>query len=179
MLVDHEIRSFIKAFKLGIDPFVENQLQPNSYDVRLDNKIKIIDMNSISDIVDPRKDNSDIWSNYTIDEKYILQPNECILASTVEYFILPSNISARVEGKSSLGRYFIGNHITAGFIDSGFNGHITLEIKNNFNKPFILYPNMLIGQIAFDLNEYCERPYNGKYQNQKCVQDSKYYLNEV
>lgn len=179
MLVDSEIRSFVEYSILGISPYNEKQLQPNSYDVKLDNHIKIINPDTNIDIIDPYMDNSNVWIDYIIDDKYILQPEECILGSTVEYFMLPDDISARVEGKSSLGRYFIGNHITAGFIDAGFCGNITLEIKNNFNKPFVLYPNMSIGQIAFDLNSKCENPYNGKYQYQKNVQDSKYYLNNM
>lgn len=179
MLVDKEIRKLAKRRSL-ITPFNENQLQPSSYDIRLCNKIKVINWDEIDSdtIIDVYEPHSNIWKDVSIADSYLLMPNECILGATEEVFKLPKNISARVEGKSSLGRMFLCNHITAGFIDPNFSGTITLEIKNNFNIPIRIYPHMLIGQIAFDKNRKCQNPYNGKYIGQQEPTESMYYKNE-
>lgn len=183
MLCDWQISYFVHQHYMDIEPFVTEQLQPNSYDVRLSKNIKVISKNCDHNcIIDPYLKYDNLWTSINIpDSGYVIYPGECVLGSTVEKFRIPSNICARVEGKSSLGRYFIGNHITAGFIDSGFVGNITLEIKNNFELPFKLYPNMLIGQIAFDENmdnEHCLNTYNGKYQYQSGATESYYHKNK-
>ena len=149
-----------------IYPFHYNQLQPCSYDVRLSDDLKTVRGKQIS----------------LKHDDYVLKPNEFILGSTFERVSIPNNISAFVDGKSSLGRLGIAVHITAGFIDSGFNGNITLEIKNNSDKQFKLSKNMLIGQIIFfELKDECMRPYgsdglNSHYQNSKGTILSKYVL---
>lgn len=183
MLCDWQISYFVHQHYMDIEPFVTEQLQPNSYDVRLSKNIKVISKNyNRNCIIDPYLKYDNLWTSINIpDSGYVIYPGECVLGSTVEKFRIPSNICARVEGKSSLGRYFIGNHITAGFIDSGFVGNITLEIKNNFELPFKLYPNMLIGQIAFDENmdkEHCLNTYHGKYQHQSGATESYYHKNK-
>ena len=183
MLCDWQISYFVHQHYMDIEPFVTEQLQPNSYDVRLSKNIKVISKNyDRNSIIDPYLKYDNLWTSINIpDSGYVIYPGECVLGSTVEKFRIPSNICARVEGKSSLGRYFIGNHITAGFIDSGFVGNITLEIKNNFELPFKLYPNMLIGQIAFDENmdkEHCLNTYHGKYQHQSGATESYYHKNK-
>ena len=176
LLVDWQIRQLVEEYDL-ISPFNEEQLQPNSYDVKLDN-IKILNPDSNVEIVDMYESYDNIWKSVNVADKYVIAPNECILASTKEYFKFPRDVAARVEGKSSLGRWFICNHVTAGFIDCGFEGTITLEIKNYFTKPIALYPGMPIGQIAFYKTEPCENPYNGKYCKQVEPTESRYFLNK-
>ena len=151
-----------------IYPFYYDQLQPCSYDVRLSDDLKTVRGKQIS-----LKYND-----------YVLKPNEFILGSTFERIHIPNNISAFVDGKSSLGRLGISVHITAGFIDAGFEGNVTLEIKNNSDKQFKLSKNMLIGQIIFfELKDECMRAYgdkrlNNHYQNSEGTILSKYVVND-
>ena len=167
MLSDRNILELQGEMEL-IYPFHYDQLQPCSYDLRLSNELKTIRGKTID----------------LNDGDYTLKPNEFILGSTFECVSIPNNISAFVDGKSSLGRLGIAVHITAGFIDSGFKGNITLEIKNNSDKQFKLSKNMLIGQIIFfELKDECMRPYgderlNNHYQNSKGTILSKYVLKE-
>ena len=167
MLSDRNILELQGEMEL-IYPFHYNQLQPCSYDLRLACDLKTIRGKTIN----------------LNDGDYVLKPNEFILGSTFEYVSIPNNISAFVDGKSSLGRLGIAVHITAGFIDSGFNGNITLEIKNNSDKQFKLSKNMLIGQIIFfELKDECMRPYgdkrlNNHYQNSNGTILSKYVAND-
>lgn len=167
MLSDRNILELQGEMEL-IYPFYYDQLQPCSYDLRLSNELKTIRGKTIN----------------LNDGDYTLKPNEFILGSTFEHVSIPNNISAFVDGKSSLGRLGIAVHITAGFIDSGFTGNITLEIKNNSDKQFKLSKNMLIGQIIFfELKDECMRPYgsdglNSHYQNSKGTILSKYMTND-
>lgn len=167
MLSDRNILELQGEMEL-IYPFYYDLLQPCSYDVRLSDDLKTIRGKQIS----------------LKHDDYVLKPNEFILGSTLERISLPNNISAFVDGKSSLGRLGIAVHITAGFIDSGFNGNITLEIKNNSDKQFKLSKNMLIGQIIFfELKDECMRPYgdkrlNNHYQNSEGTILSKYVVND-
>ena len=163
MLCDRNILELQGEMEL-IYPFHYNQLQPCSYDLRLGRDLKTIRGKTIN----------------LNEGDYTLKPNEFILGSTFEHVSIPNTISAFVDGKSSLGRLGIAVHITAGFIDSGFNGNITLEIKNNSDKQFKLSKNMLIGQIIFfELKSECMRPYgsdglNSHYQNSVGTVLSKY-----
>ena len=165
MLSDKNILELQGEMEL-IYPFHYDQLQPCSYDVRLSDDLKTIRGKQIS-----LKHND-----------YVLKPNEFILGSTIEKLKLPSTVSAFLDGKSGLGRKGIGTHITAGFIDAGFEGNVTLEIKNNSDKQFRLSKNMLIGQIIFfELKDECMRPYgdkrlNNHYQNSEGTILSKYVL---
>ena len=167
MLSDKNILELQGEMEL-IYPFHYNQLQPCSYDVRLSDDLKTVRGKQIS----------------LKHDDYVLKPNEFILGSTIEKVKLPSTVSAFLDGKSGLGRKGIGTHITAGFIDAGFEGNVTLEIKNNSDKQFKLSKNMLIGQIIFfELKDECMRPYgdkrlNNHYQNSKGTILSKYVAND-
>lgn len=163
MLSDRNILELQGEMEL-IYPFHHDHLQPCSYDVRLSDDLKTVRGKQIS-----LKHND-----------YVLKPNEFILGSTIEKVKLPSTVSAFLDGKSGLGRKGIGTHITAGFIDAGFEGNVTLEIKNNSDKQFRLSEGMLIGQlIFFELKSECMRPYgsdglNNHYQNSVGTVLSKY-----
>ncbi len=167
MLSDKNILELQGEMEL-IYPFHYNQLQPCSYDLRLGCDLKTIRGKTIN----------------LNDGDYTLKPNEFLLGSTFECISIPNTISAVVDGKSSLGRLGISVHITAGFIDAGFEGNVTLEIKNNSDKQFKLSKNMLIGQIIFfELKDECMRPYgdkrlNNHYQNSKGTILSKYVVND-
>ena len=155
---DTTIRKYIWTI-FGYKGITLDQIQPCSVDLRLDKKLKKI-----------------TGETYNLeDEPYILQPNEFILGSTVETVDIPNNILARVEGRSSLGRLGIMIHVTAGFIDPGFLGNITLEIKNVSDQPFELNYLDRICQIVFEwLDDSCLYPYDGKYQGDKGVQTSRW-----
>ena len=163
MLSDRNILELQGEMEL-IYPFHHDHLQPCSYDVRLSDDLKTVRGKQIS----------------LKDDDYVLKPNEFILGSTIEKVKLPSTVSAFLDGKSGLGRKGIGTHITAGFIDAGFEGNVTLEIKNNSDKQFRLSKGMLIGQlIFFELKSECMRPYgsdglNNHYQNSVGTVLSKY-----
>ena len=163
MLSDRNILELQGEMEL-IYPFHHDHLQPCSYDVRLSDDLKTVRGKQIS----------------LKHDDYVLKPNEFILGSTIEKVKLPSTVSAFLDGKSGLGRKGIGTHITAGFIDAGFEGNVTLEIKNNSDKQFKLSEGMLIGQlIFFELKSECMRPYgsdglNNHYQNSVGTVLSKY-----
>lgn len=165
MLSDRNILELQGEMEL-IYPFHHDHLQPCSYDVRLSDDLKTVRGKQIS----------------LKHDDYVLKPNEFILGSTIEKVKLPSTVSAFLDGKSGLGRKGIGTHITAGFIDAGFEGNVTLEIKNNSDKQFKLSEGMLIGQlIFFELKSECMRPYgsdglNSHYQNSEGTILSKYEL---
>ena len=163
MLSDRNILELQGEMEL-IYPFHHDHLQPCSYDVRLSDDLKTVRGKQIS----------------LKHDDYVLKPNEFVLGSTIEKVKLPSTVSAFLDGKSGLGRKGIGTHITAGFIDAGFEGNVTLEIKNNSDKQFRLSEGMLIGQlIFFELKSECMRPYgsdglNSHYQNSVGTVLSKY-----
>lgn len=167
MLSDRNILELQGEMEL-IYPFYYDHLQPCSYDVRLSDDLKTVRGKQIS----------------LKHDDYVLKPNEFILGSTIEKVKLPSTVSAFFDGKSGLGRKGIGTHITAGFIDAGFEGNVTLEIKNNSDKQFRLSEGMLIGQlIFFELKSECMRPYgdkrlNNHYQNSEGTILSKYVVND-
>lgn len=177
ILSDRTIRCLAKNCGL-IDPFDENQLQPCSYDVRLDDRIKrFIEDRSHSGvhvINGSTKELSGIsMDTFNVDNMaYALRPGEFILGSTVETVSIPDYLACRFEGKSSLGRIGLATHVTAGFIDPGFQGTITLEIKNENQFPILIKPGMLIGQLCFIcLNTKVDRMYGSvglgsHYQNQ-------------
>lgn len=134
---------------------LQNRVQPASVDLQLDNVLKTID-----------------GETFTLDEKsmYVLQPGEFILGSTIEYVTIPQYIVARVEGRSSVGRLGVMVHVTAGYIDPGFKGNITLELFNCSDKPFQLSYGDCLCQIVFEtLSSPCKQPYDGKYYGDKGV----------
>ena len=167
-----------------ISPFCTDQLQPCSYDVTLDDEVLGFKQNYglINLLIDENNKASMYKKEFVEEEKgYILRPYEFVLGSTSENVNLPANIAARFEGKSSLGRIGLMTHITAGFIDPGFHGQITLEIYNVNSQSIVLRPGMLIGQLCFfKLDEPCARPYGSKqlkshYQGQTGVTESSIY----
>lgn len=171
VLNDRKIKEQLYKKNIRITPFPYNvQFQPASVDLRLDNTYLTF-KNTTTPVIDTKKEQF-YTESHTFSDKnpLIMQPNDFILAQTVEKVKLPNNILGRVEGRSSLGRLGIVIHVTAGFIDPGFEGNITLEISNIGNIPVILYPNQRICQIVFEeLSGNASRPYGSagnKYQGQ-------------
>lgn len=159
-------------------PYTEKQLNPNSYDVTLQDIIIVYEQVCSRNVVG-YADGGDhtLHGVYTkrvkIDGYYMLQPGQFALGATVEKISLPNNMMARFDGKSSLGRLGLCTHVTAGFIDAGFIGTITVELKNENSFPILLKPGMRIGQVSFEyLNDAAMKPYGmvGHYQNQKAPQ---------
>lgn len=166
-----------------ISPFSMEYLQPCSYDVRLDGQIMRYHVDNFSKDRTPKIDamsrriNNMHLETIDFDDEFELFPGEFILGTTIERVKIPYNIACRFEGKSSLGRMGLTTHVTAGFIDPGFSGQITLEIVNMHQAPIsiVLHKGMRIGQLCFhELDERAERPYGSKslhshYQNQSGV----------
>ena len=133
-----------------VDPYDEAMVQPSSIDFRLDRYFRVFENHRYPHI-DPAADQSDLTRMVEPvgDEPFILHPGEFVLGSTLEVVTLPDDLAARVEGKSSLGRLGLLTHATAGFVDPGFSGHVTLELANVATLPIKLYPGMKIGQLCF------------------------------
>src|SRR5947199_10129772 len=159
-------------------------LQPSSIDVRLDRFFRVFNNTKYTHI-DPRQQQDDLTSLVETegDEPFVLHPGEFVLGSTLEVVTLPDDLAGRLEGKSSLGRLGLLTHSTAGFIDPGFTGHITLELSNVANLPITLWPGMKIGQLClFRLSSPSEHPYGSagvgsRYQGQRGPTPSRAYLN--
>lgn len=156
MLSDSKILWFQNKRGLVIEPFHNDQLQPASYDVRLGEQFKIPRTNTLNDdvAITPGEDQKLIWLDFKAskpDEGFILEPGEFILGTTIEYFEIPEFMVARFEGKSTLGRSGLMTHVTAGFIDPGYRGRITLELKNVNTVPIRLILGMRIGQVSFSI----------------------------
>ena len=184
LLSDRDIRAEITAGRLGIDPFDDGLVQPSSVDVRLDTLFRVFN-NTRYTHIDPsiQQDELTTLVEPAQGEPFVLHPGEFVLGSTLERCSLPDDLAGRLEGKSSLGRLGLLTHSTAGFIDPGFSGHITLELSNVANLPITLWPGMKIGQISFmELSEPADAPYGAgaigsKYQGQKGPTPSRYYKN--
>lgn len=184
LLSDHDIRSTVEAGALRIDPFDPELIQPSSIDVRLDKYFRVFN-NSKYTHIDPKREMDELTTLVEVadDDAFVLHPGEFVLASTLEKFTLPAHLAGRLEGKSSLGRLGLLTHSTAGFIDPGFSGYITLELSNVANLPIVLYPGMKVGQLAlFGMSSPAETPYGtgklgSKYQGQRGPTPSKYFLN--
>lgn len=184
ILSDGTIRALLAAGQVRIDPLGEDQIQPASVDVRLGRQFRLIVNHSVESI-DPFSSPADLTSLIEVrpGEPFILHPGEFVLGTTVECLGLPDDIVARVDGKSSLGRWGVLIHATAGFIDAGFTGEVTLELSNVATLPVKLWPGMKIGQVSFmRLDAPAERPYghpglNSKYQGQRGPQASQYGRN--
>ena len=161
LLSDKDIRAEIDAGRVRIDPYDESMVQPSSVDVRLDRYFRVFENHRYPHI-DPSIEQVDLTRLVEPDgdEPFILHPGEFVLASTYEVCTLPDDVAARVEGKSSLGRLGLLTHATAGFVDPGFSGHVTLELANVATLPIKLYPGMKIGQFCFfRLSSPSEHPY--------------------
>jgi dCTP deaminase len=184
ILSDHTIREELAAGRITIDPFDPAMVQPSSVDVRLDRYFRVF-LNHTMPVIDVKKDLEELTRLVDIDDDraFILHPGEFVLGSTYERVAVPDDMVARIEGKSSLGRLGLLIHSTAGFIDAGFDGHITLELSNVANLPITLYPGMKIGQISFlRMTTAADVPYGSgdlksKYQGQRGPTPSRYWEN--
>jgi dCTP deaminase len=184
VLSDKTIRAEIEAERIVIDPFDASLVQPSSVDVRVDNRFRVF-QNSRYPYIDVRQPMEDLTELVEVegDEPFILHPGEFVLGQTLERVTLPNDLVARLEGKSSLGRLGLLIHSTAGFVDSGFSGNLTLELSNVANLPITIYHRMPIGQLSFmRMDAPVERPYGSeetgsKYQGQTEPTASRFYLN--
>jgi dCTP deaminase len=183
VLSDRTIRAMLETGRIEIDPYDPALLQPSSVDVRVDRFFRVF-RNSRYPYIDVKAEQEDLTEMVEIDdEPFILHPGEFVLGSTLERVRLPDDLVARLEGKSSLGRLGLLIHSTAGFIDPGWDGHVTLELSNVANLPITIYYGMKIGQLSFvQLTEAAEHPYGSdglgsKYQGQRGPTPSRYWQN--
>ncbi|GAA1338246.1 dCTP deaminase [Saccharothrix algeriensis] len=184
LLSDRDLRKEVDSGRLVLEPFDDVLVQPSSIDVRLDRFFRVFN-NTRYTHIDPSIQQDDLTSLVETpdDEPFVLHPGEFVLGSTFELVTLPDDLAGRLEGKSSLGRLGLLTHSTAGFIDPGFSGHITLELSNVANLPITLWPGMKIGQLClFRLSSSAEFPYGSaqagsRYQGQRGPTPSRAYLN--
>ena len=184
LMSDRDIRASIEAGQIGLEPLDMNLLQPSSFDVRIDRFFRLFDNHKYA-FIDPAEPQEELTRFIEVapDEPFILHPGEFVLGSTYEFVKLPDNVAARLEGKSSLGRLGLVTHSTAGFVDPGFNGHVTLELSNMATLPIKLWPGMKIGQLCFfQLSSPSETPYGSakylnRYQGQRGPTASRSYMN--
>lgn len=182
VLSDRDIRAEITAGRIVIDPFVPEAVQPSSVDLHLDRRFRVF-RNSRYPFIDVRADQPELTELVEIsgDDPFILHPGEFVLGSTFERVALPNDLVARLEGKSSLGRLGLLIHSTAGYVDPGWDGNLTLELSNVANLPITLYDGMKIGQISFQrLSSQAEVPYGdasigSKYRGQRDPTASLYH----
>jgi dCTP deaminase len=184
ILSDRSIREALATGRIVIDPLDEACIQPSSVDLRLDHYFRVF-RNHTAPVIDVKQDMRHLTELVEVpdDGVFLLHPGEFALGSTLERVALADDLVSRVEGKSSLGRLGLLIHSTAGFIDPGFDGHITLELSNVANLPITLYPGMRIGQVSFlNMTTPAEHPYGSgplgsKYQGQRGPTPSRYFEN--
>jgi dCTP deaminase len=185
LLSDKDIRAEIDGGRVVLDPYDPDMIQPSSMDVRLDKYFRLFD-NHKYPYIDPAQEQPELTRLVEVTEEeegFVLHPGEFVLGSTLETVTLPDDLAARVEGKSSLGRLGLMTHATAGFVDPGFSGHVTLELSNVATLPIMLYPGMKIGQLAFfRLSSSAEHPYGSgtygsHYQGQRGPTASRSWQN--
>lgn len=184
LLSDRDIRAEIDGGRVVLDPWDPAMVQPSSVDVRLDKFFRLFD-NHKYPVIDPAADQPELTRLIEVepDEGFVLHPGEFVLGSTLETVTLPDDLAARVEGKSSLGRLGLLTHATAGFVDPGFSGHVTLELSNVATLPIRLWPGMKIGQLCFfRLSSPAEHPYGSAaygshYQGQRGPTASRSFAN--
>ncbi|EYR62123.1 deoxycytidine triphosphate deaminase [Actinotalea ferrariae CF5-4] len=184
LLSDRDIRAELDSGRISLDPYEPGMIQPSSIDVRLDRYFRLFD-NHKYPVIDPSQDQPDLTRLVETegDEPFVLHPGEFVLGSTYESVALPDDVAARLEGKSSLGRLGLLTHSTAGFIDPGFTGHVTLELSNVATLPIQLWPGMKIGQLCFfRLSSPAEHPYGStvhgsRYQGQRGPTASRSFQN--
>ncbi|MDQ3553767.1 MAG: dCTP deaminase [Chloroflexota bacterium] len=182
VLSDRDIRAAMQAGRVRVDPYDPSCLQPSSVDLHLDREFRVF-RNNRYPYIDVRQAQPDLTEIVAIedDEPFILHPGEFVLGQTLEWVELPDDLVARLEGKSSLGRLGLLIHSTAGYVDPGWKGNLTLELSNVANLPIALYCGMKIGQISFfKMSSPVERPYGSKelgskYQGQSQPTASEYY----
>jgi dCTP deaminase len=190
ILSDRSLREQLEAGRIVIDPLDESLIQPSSIDVRISHLFRVF-RNHTRGIIDVKQDTRDLTELVEIpvddhgvgNDPFMLHPGEFVLGSTLERIAVPNDLVGRVEGKSSLGRLGLLIHSTAGFIDAGFDGHITLELANVASLPITLYPGMKIGQVSFmQMTSPADQPYGAgargsKYQGQHGPTPSRYFEN--
>src|SRR5689334_521591 len=184
VLSDRTIREQIAAGRIIIDPLGDDCIQPSSVDLHLDNLFRVV-ANHTMDVIGVKADQEGLTELVKVpeDQYFVLHPGEFVLGSTLERVAVPDDLVARIEGKSSLGRLGLLIHSTAGFIDAGFDGHVTLELANVASLPITIYPGMKIGQISFmHMTTPAEHPYGSgptgsKYQGQRGPTPSRYFQN--
>ena len=184
LLSDRDIKTEVSLGRIQLEPYDPAMVQPASVDIRLDRFFRTFE-NHKYQFIDPAQQQEDLTRAVEVapDEPFILHPGEFVLGSTYEVVTLPDDIAARVEGKSSLGRLGLLTHATAGFVDPGFSGHVTLELSNVANLPVTLWPGMKIGQLCFiRMSSASEHPYGSgvygsRYQNQRGPTASRSYQN--
>jgi dCTP deaminase len=184
LLSDRDIRAEIAANRVVLDPWDPGMVQPSSVDVRLDKYFRLFD-NHKYQVIDPAQDQPELTRLVEVDpaDGFVLHPGEFVLGSTLETVTLPDDLAARVEGKSSLGRLGLLTHATAGFVDPGFSGHVTLELSNVATLPIMLWPGMKIGQLCFIKlaspaeNPYGSAQYGSHYQGQRGPTASRSHSN--
>lgn len=186
LLSDRDIHQAIADGRLGISPYEpDDMLQPASIDVRLDDEFLVF-ANHRHPYIDPAQEQADLTRRVRVTaggEPFVLHPGEFVLASTFEEVHLGHDLAARLEGKSSLGRLGLVTHSTAGFIDPGFHGHITLELSSSATLPLLLWPGMKVGQLClFQMSSPAEHPYGSlvrgsRYQGQRGPTASRSWKN--
>ena len=184
LLSDRDIKAEIESGRVGIDPYDPAMVQPSSIDVRLDRFFRVFENHKYPHI-DPSVEQADLTREVSTEsgEPFVLHPGEFVLGSTFEVVSLPNDVAARLEGKSSLGRLGLLTHSTAGFIDPGFSGHVTLELANVATLPILLWPGMKIGQVCFfRMTSEAEHPYGSsvygsRYQGQRGPTPSRSHAN--
>ncbi len=184
ILSDRSIREELKAGRIVIEPYDDRDIQPSSVDLHLDRLFRVF-RNHQRQVIDVKRAQEDLTELVEVDgdNAFILHPGEFVLGSSSERVGVPDDLVARLEGKSSLGRLGLVIHSTAGFVDAGFSGHITLELSNVATLPITLYPGMKIGQISFlKMTTSAENPYGSaatgsKYKGQRGPTASRYHLN--
>ncbi|HLI16403.1 MAG TPA: dCTP deaminase [Acidimicrobiales bacterium] len=184
ILSDRSIREELEAGRITIDPLGEGCIQPSSVDLHTDRFFRVF-RNHTQRVIDVKEDQEELSELVSIveGEALILHPGEFVLGSTLERVRLPDDLVGRLEGKSSLGRLGLLIHSTAGFVDPGFDGYLTLELSNVANLPITVYPGMKIGQISFlRMTTPADHPYGSsglrsKYQHQRGPTPSRYFEN--
>jgi len=184
ILSDQTIREELANGRIGIEPFIEGCIQPSSVDLHVDRYFRVFRNHNLR-AIDVKEDQEELTELVTVaeDDVLMLHPGEFMLGSTVERVRLPDDLVGRLEGKSSLGRLGLLIHSTAGFVDAGWDGHLTLELSNVANLPITLYPGMKIGQISFlRMTTPAAVPYGSaglgsKYQHQRGPTPSRYFEN--
>jgi dCTP deaminase len=184
ILSDRTIKEELAAGRIVIDPLDERNIQPSSVDLCLDRFFRVF-LNHHIEVIDVKKPQEGLTELVEIepDKAFILHPGEFVLGSTHERVVIPDDLVGRLEGKSSLGRLGLVIHSTAGFVDAGFEGHVTLELSNVATLPITLYPGMKIGQISFlRMTTAAEVPYGSqslgsKYKGQRGPTVSRYFEN--
>jgi dCTP deaminase len=184
ILSDRTIKELIDAGRIVIDPLGDGCIQPSSVDLHIDRFFRVFRNHTMGHI-DVKQDLEELTEMVEIaeDDVFILHPGEFVLGSTAERVAIPDDLVARLEGKSSLGRLGLLIHSTAGFVDAGWDGHLTLELSNVANLPITLYPGMKIGQISFlQMTTPADQPYGtaklgSKYRGQRGPTPSRYFEN--